>query len=543
FSSFVALSLSPMLASKLLHAPGEDNWLTGRIDAGYNALQKGYHALLALALRHKWLLVVIFIGTAGAAVWLLDQIPNEYTPKEDRGAVFVLVNGPEGASYEKMSQYMNEAEQRLMPLVENGEVTRLLVRAPRAFGNVAIFNTGIMILVLDDWDKRRSAFEIMNEIRTELSDLPGVKAFPVMRQGFGKRIQKPLQFVIGGGTYEELAEWRDILLARIDEDNPGLVGLDWDYKETKPQLQVVINYDRAAELGVTVSHIGRTLETMLGSRQVTTYIEDGQEYDVLLEGERAEQRSPTDIQNIYVRSERSGELVPLSNVVELVEFADSIKLNRYNKVRSITLQANLAEGYSLGEALSYMEGLVKEYLPGEAIIDYKGQSRDYKFSSESLVLFESWIHPFIIMLTVPFAMTGALIGLYFTDQTLNLYSQIGLIMLVGLSAKNGILIVEFANQLRDMGKGVHEALVEAADTRLRPIIMTGITTAAGSVPLIISSGAGTETRLVIGVVILSGVVVGTLFTLFIVPVAYDLFGRFSDSPKAVARKLEKELEG
>ena len=559
FSSFVALSLSPMLASKLLHAPGENNWLTGRIDAGFKALQKGYHALLAVALRHKWLLVVIFIGTAGAAVWLLEQIPNEYTPKEDRGAFFVLVNGPEGASYEKMSQYMNEAEQRLMPLVEKGEVTRLLVRAPRAFGNVAIFNTGIMILVLDDWDKRRSAFEIMNEIRTELSDLPGVKAFPVMRQGFGKRIQKPLQFVIGGGTYEELAEWRDILLAKIDEDNPGLVGLDWDYKETKPQLQVVINYDRAAELGVTVSHIGRTLETMLGSRQVTTYIEDGQEYDVLLEGERAEQRSPTDIQNIYVRSDRSGELVPLSNVVELVEFADSIKLNRYNKVRSITLQANLAEGYSLGEALSYMEGLVKDYLPGEAIIDYKGQSRDYKFSSESLVFifmlglvvvflvlaaqFESWIHPFIIMLTVPFAMTGALVGLYFTGQTLNLYSQIGLIMLVGLSAKNGILIVEFANQLRDMGKDVHEALVEAADTRLRPIIMTGITTAAGSVPLIISSGAGTETRLVIGVVILSGVVVGTLFTLFIVPAAYDLLGRFSDSPKAMARKLEKELEG
>ncbi len=557
FSSFVALSLSPMLASKVLHPRGEDNWLTRRVDAGFNLVQKGYHAVLAMALRHKWVLAVIFIATAGASSWLLTQIPNEYTPKEDRGAFFVLVNGPEGASYEKMSKYMDEAETRLMPLVENGEVTRLLVRAPRAFGNVAIFNTGIMIIVLNDWGERRSAFDIMNDVRARLSDLPGVKAFPVMRQGFGKRIQKPLQFVIGGGTYEELAEWRDILRARIDEDNPGLVGLDWDYKETKPQLQVVINYDRAAELGVTVSNIGRTLETMLGSRQVTTYIEDGQEYNVLLEGERSKQRSPTDIQNIYVRSERTGELVPLSNVVELVEFADSIKLNRYNRVRSITLEANLVEGFSLGEALEYMEGLVNDYLPGEAIIDYKGQSRDFKFSSESMVFifilglvvvylvlaaqFESWIHPFIIMLTVPFAITGALFGLYFTDQTLNIYSQIGLIMLVGLSAKNGILIVEFANQLRDMGKEFHEALIEAADTRLRPIIMTGITTAAGSIPLIISSGAGTETRLVIGVVILSGVVVGTLFTLFIVPVAYDLVGRFTHSPKAVGQRLEKEL--
>jgi len=558
FSSFVALSLSPMLASKVLHPPGEDNWLTGRIDAGFKLLQKGYHAVLAMALRHKWVLAVIFLAMAGAASWLLTHIPDEYTPKEDRGAFFVLVNGPEGASYEKISKYMDEAEARLMPLVEDGEVTRLLVRAPRAFGNVAIFNTGIMIIVLNDWGERRSAFDIMNDVRAKLGDLPGVKAFPVMRQGFGKRIQKPVQFVIGGGTYEELAEWRDILRARIDEDNPGLVGLDWDYKETKPQLQVVINYDRAAELGVTVGNIGRTLETMLGSRQVTTYIEDGEEYDVLLEGERDAQRSPTDIQNIYVRSERTGELIPLSNVVELVEFADSIKLNRYNRVRSITLEANLAEGYSLGEALEYMEGLVRDYLPGEAIIDYKGLSRDYKFSSESLVFifmlgllvvflvlaaqFESWIHPFIIMLTVPFAMTGALFGLYITDQTLNLYSQIGLIMLVGLSAKNGILIVEFANQLRDQGREIHEALIEAADTRFRPIIMTGITTAAGSVPLLVSSGAGTETRFVIGVVILSGVIVGTLFTLFIVPAAYDLVGRFTASPQAVAQQLEQELE-
>jgi len=558
FSSFVALSLSPMLASKVLHARGEDNWFTGRVDSAFKTLQKGYHAVLAMALRHKWVLVVIFIGVGGAASWFLTHIPNEYTPKEDRGAFFVLVNGPEGASYEKIRRYMDEAETRLMPLVESGEVTRLLVRAPRAFGNVAIFNNGIIIMVLNDWGQRRSAFEIMADVRARLGDLPGVKAFPVMRQGFGKRIQKPLQFVIGGGTYEELAEWRDILRARIDENNPGLVGLDWDYKETKPQLQVVIDYDRAAELGVTVSNIGRTLETMLGSRQVTTYIDEGQEYYILLEGEREAQRSPTDIQNIYVRSERSGELIPLSNLVSLVEYADSIKLNRYNRVRSITLEANLADGYSLGEALSYMEGLVEEYLPGEAIIDYKGQSRDYKFSSESLVFifmlgllvvflvlaaqFESWIHPFIIMLTVPFAMTGALFGLYITGQTLNLYSQIGLIMLVGLSAKNGILIVEFANQLRDQGREVHEALIEAADTRFRPIIMTGITTAAGSVPLLVSSGAGTETRFVIGVVILSGVIVGTLFTLFIVPAAYDLVGKFTRSPQAVAQQLEKELE-
>jgi len=558
FSSFVALSLSPMLASKVLRPKTKENIATVFVDAGFRRLQRGYHAVLAGALKHKWIVVLVFIGVGAASSWLLANLTDEYTPKEDRGAFYVMINGPEGASYEYIKQYMDEAENRLMPLVESGEVTRLLVRAPRSFGSVAIFNNGIIIMVLNDWGVRRSAWEIMNDVKARLADLPGVKAFTVMRQGFGARIQKPVQFVIGGGTYEELAQWRDILLAKIKQQNPGFVGLDWDYKETKPQMQVQIDYDRAADLGVTISNIGRTLETMLGSRRVTTYVDEGQEYYILLEGERKAQRTPTDIQNIYVRSERTGQLIPLSNLVQLTEFADSIKLNRYNRVRSITLEANLAKGYSLGEALTYLEALVQEHLPGNVIIDYKGQSRDYKFAGESLLFiftlgilvvflvlaaqFESWVHPFIIMLTVPLAMTGALLGLYLTGQTLNLYSQIGLIMLVGLSAKNGILIVEFANQLRDQGREFSMALIEAADTRFRPIIMTGITTVAGSVPLLISSGAGTETRFVLGVVIFSGVIAATLFTLFVVPAAYDLVGRHTAPPKAVSHQLEKELE-
>ncbi len=556
FSSFVALSLSPMLASKVLRTNTKDNLLIRLVNSGFQFIQRMYHVGLQASLNHKWIIALVFIGVAAASSWFLSHIPDEYTPKEDRGAFFVLVNGPEGASYEYIKEYMNEAENRLMPLVEQGEVTRLLVRAPRSFGNIAIFNTGIVIIVLSDWGTRRSAWEIMKDVRQRLSDLPGVRAFPVMRQGFGARIQKPVQFVIGGGTYEELAQWRDLLLSRINANNPGFRGIDWDYKETKPQLQVVIDYDRAADLGVTVSNIGRTLETMLGSRRITTYIEEGQEYYIVLEGERDSQRTPTDIQNIHVRSERSGQLIPLSNLVHLVEFADSITLNRYNRVRAITIQANLVEGYSLGEALTHLEGLVRENLPGHAVIDYKGQSRDYKFASESLLFifalgvlvvflvlaaqFESWIHPLVIMLTVPLAMTGALFGLFLTGQTLNLYSQIGLIMLVGLSAKNGILIVEFANQLRDQGYEFREALIKAADVRFRPIIMTGITTAVGSLPLIISTGAGTETRYVIGVVIMSGVIAGTFFTLFVVPAAYDLLGRRTGSPRAVTRQLENE---
>jgi multidrug efflux pump len=557
FSSLVALSLSPMLASKILRrrmaGEGKTN---ARMDRVFRTIRKHYRRLLSATLRRPLLVLGLFALLIGGSVWLFRQVPTEYAPKEDRGAFFVIVNGPEGASYAYMEEYMDEIEGRLMPFVHSEEATRLLVRAPRTFSNIETFNTGIVIFVLNDWGKRRSAWSIMEDVRSELEGLPGVRAFPVMRQGFGASIQKPLQFVIGGGTYAELAQWRDTLLRQIELNNPGLVGIDWDYKETKPQLQVNIDYDRAAELGVTIGNIGRTLESMLGSRRVTTYIDAGEEYDVILEGERDTQRTPTDLQNIYVRSSRSGDLIPLANLVSLEEFADSNTLNRYNRVRAITIEANLAEGLALGDALSFMEGLVDAHLPDNVIVDYKGESRDYKTSAQSigfvfllgilvvfLVLaaqFESYVNPLVIMLTVPLAMAGGLLGLYATGSTLNLYSQIGLIMLVGLAAKNGILIVEFANQLREQGMLFYRAILKSAEVRLRPIVMTGITTAAGAIPLILSSGAGAETRMVIGVVVLSGVLSATLFTLFVVPVAYSLLSRRSRMPGEVERRLERE---
>ncbi|MGD8369703.1 MAG: efflux RND transporter permease subunit, partial [Desulfobacterales bacterium] len=268
FSSIVALSLSPMLASKLLKPKSEGAAKSTRMERAFGAIRRRYRRLLKKALRFPSVVVAAFAVLVGASVWLFGQIPTEYAPKEDRGAFFVIVNGPEGASYAYMEEYMNEIERRLMPLVESGEATRLLVRAPRTFSNYENFNTGIVIFVLNDWDSRRSAWTIMGDVRATLAGLPGVRAFPVMRQGFGASIQKPFQFVIGGGTYAELAQWRDTLLEKIEADNPGLIGIDWDYKETKPQIQVMIDYDRAADLGVTIGDIGRTLETLLGSRRV-----------------------------------------------------------------------------------------------------------------------------------------------------------------------------------------------------------------------------------------------------------------------------------
>ncbi|WP_335924780.1 efflux RND transporter permease subunit [Shewanella indica] len=556
FSSIVALTLSPMMCSKLLKPASQDTWLMRKVDKGMNALAGFYSRSLTGAMKHPLLASLLVVVALGASAYMVKQIPQEFAPQEDRGSMFLMVNGPEGASYEYIEAYMNEVEQRLMPLVDSGEVKRLLIRAPRGWGGSANFSNGMAIIVLNDWGQRRPAKELINDIRGRLADLAGVRAFPVMRQAFGRGVGKPVQFVIGGPSYEELARWRDIMLEKAAE-NPNLVGLDHDYKETKPQLRVVIDKDRAADLGVSIAHIGRTLESMLGSRLVTTFMRDGEEYDVIIEGNRESQNTASDMQNIYVRSDRSKQLIPLSNLVTIEEFADASQLNRYNRMRAITLEASLAEGYSLGEALDYLNDLAHTYLPAEALISYKGQSLDYQESGSSmyfvfllalgivfLVLaaqFESYIHPMVIMLTVPLATVGALVGLLLTGQSLNIYSQIGIIMLVGLAAKNGILIVEFANQLRDKGLEFDAAILQAANQRLRPILMTGITTAAGAVPLVLAEGAGAETRFVIGVVVLSGILLATVFTLLVIPVAYSLFARRSSSPEAVAQQLEKEL--
>jgi multidrug efflux pump len=560
FSSVVALSLAPMLASRLLAPTPRQaaNTSARGLERGFVRVRRGYRRALKAALRHPLVVGGIFAGLLLGTLGLYRALPSEYAPAEDRGAFFVLVNGPEGASFAFMQAYMDEVERRLLPFVEDGEVTRLLVRAPRGFGNIENFNTGIAVAVLSDWGKRRSAWVLMDEVRDRLAGLPGVRAVPVMRQGFGAAIQKPVRFVIGGGTYAELAAWRDTLLAHLAADNPGLEDIDWDYKETKPQIEVAIHYDRAADLGVTVTAIGRTLETLLGSRRLTTFIDQGEEYDLILEGERDIQRTPSDIQNIYVRSGRNGDLIPLASLVSLREYADSGQLNRYNRLRAITIEANLGAGLTLGPALAHLEGLAREHLPPQVVIDYKGQSQDYKFAGRSvafvfllgvlvvfLVLaaqFESYINPLVIMLTVPLAIAGGLAGLALTGRTLNIYSQIGLVMLVGLAAKNGILIVEFANQLRDQRKGFTYALLMASDVRLRPIVMTGVTTAAGAVPLILAAGAGAETRIVIGVVVLCGVLAATVFTLFVVPVAYSLLARRSSTPARARRRLERELD-
>lgn len=557
FSSLVALTLSPMLASVLLKPNQNKNKSLKAIDTGIRRSRRKYGRWLVTWIRRPIYMIILFVAIVVATVWLYSDTAQEFTPTEDRGSFFVRISGPEGASYEFMSEYMSEIERRLLHYVEDGRIDRMLVRAPLGWGNIESFNGGFVIARLKGWEERDfSAFELMDQIKEELADLPGVRAFPIMRQGLGGGSGKQVQFVLGGSSYEELAQWRDILLTEIEKDNPGLEGLDSDYKENRPQIDFNVDYDAAADLGVRINDIGRTLQTMLSGRNVTTFIDDGEEYDVILEGERNQQRTFSDIQNIYVRSQRSGELIPLSNLVSIKEYGAADNLSRYNRVRAITLEASLAEGYRLGDALDYLNSMVDQHLPDYAIVDYKGQSRDFVNSGSSIMFvfllglvvvflvlaaqFESYVHPMVIMLTVPLAIAGGLFGLWLTGGSINIYSQIGLIILVGLATKNGILIVEFANQMRDQGYRFNRAILTAARVRYRPIVMTGLTTVAGAIPLVIASGAGAETRIVIGTVILFGVIAATLFTLFVIPVAYSLLARKTGSPGDVTRRLDEQ---
>jgi multidrug efflux pump len=556
FSSFVALSLSVMLCSKILDKRTSHNKLTLKIDNLFKSLRKFYTSSLNFILNKPIIIFSILIITIIGSTFLFNKIPSEFVPKEDRGVIFLIVKGPEGSSYNYAVEYMNEIEKRLTPFVDSGEFHRLLIRTPKGFGATTDFNGGIGIIVLKDWSQRKPINYYVGEIRKRTSDLAGVFVFPIVRQALGGGANKPIQFVLGGPSYRELANWRDILMEEASK-NPKIIGLDYDYKETKPQISLIIKKDRAGQLGVNSRTINQTLETLLGSKRVTTYIEDGEEYDVLLEIDKSQKRDPSDIKDIYVRSDM-GNLVQLSNLVELKEFADASTLNRYNKIRSITFEGNLADGYPLAEALKYLENIVRKKLPSGASIDYKGESLDYKESGSSIYFtfimalivvylvmaaqFESFVHPFVIMFTVPFAIVGALIGLFLFGQSLNIYSQIGLIMLIGLAVKNGILIVEFINQLRDEGMEFKEAIIEASGKRLRPIIMTSFTTIVGSIPLIFSFGAGSETRYVIGIVILFGVFVTTFFTIYVIPSVYYYLAKNTSSPRKLEEKLEFELK-
>ncbi|MCW5580664.1 MAG: efflux RND transporter permease subunit [Luteimonas sp.] len=559
-SAFVALTLTPMMCSKLIRPHGRETgfnaWMNRQLGnlGSYYGRQVG--RLVGMPGKRLLALLLGAMALCGVLVVVLfARVPSELSPAEDRGRFFVGIDAPEGAGFDYTVEQMQQIERIFAGYVGgDGPIERANSRVPRGWGGSQDMHTGHVIVFLKDWRQRDVGTpEVVEQLRADFAARPGVQARATVPGGLlGGRGQR-YQLVLGGPDYEELAQWRDRMLARI-AGNPGIQDADSDYKETRPQMRVQIDRARAADLGVSVQEIGRTLETMMGSRQVTTYIDNGEEYDVMLQAGRGNRMAPADLANTYVRG-RDDALIPLSNLVTLGEIAEPGSFNRFNRLRAITISAGLAPGYSMSEALAWTYRTAAEELPDYAQIDWKGESREYREAGGAILLtfalallivylvlaaqFESFIHPFVIMLTVPLAVLGALIGLWATGGTLNLFSQIGIVMLVGLAAKNGILIVEFANQLRDEGRSVREAIAESSAVRLRPILMTAAATIMGAVPLVVAGGPGSASRATIGVVIISGVAFATVLTLFVVPAFYALLAPFTRSPGALAKQLEQ----
>ena len=557
-SAFVALTLSPMLASKYLKVSHSKPNFLKKFDSYLDKFSNFYFETLLLLLYKKKEIVIFLIGVLISVVILFKITPKELIPPEDRGVFYVVIQAPDGSGFDYTKEKTENIEKIFLKDLGKGLYREILVRVPGFQSGIDQVNTGFLVILLEDWGKRKKfSNENLGGIFQQLNSFPGVKAFPIMPQGLrGGAGEKPIQFVLKGNTYEELIKWKEILKSEIVK-NKNLVNVDDDLDLTKPQLKIKINTDKAADLGVSVDSIAKTIETMFGSKEVTKYTKDGREYSVMLQADVKNRREPSNLNKVAVRS-NSGKLVPLTSVATFYEESTYTSLNRYNRQRAVTISARLVGSYTISEALTYLEGITKEKLPATARIDYKGESLEFKNTSSDIYFifvlalftaylslaaqFESWRHPLTIMLTVPLAILGGIIGLWIIGSSLNIYSQIALIVLIGLAAKNGILIVEFANQLRTQGLQLKEAIIESCRVRLRPILMTSVATIIGVVPLIIATGPGAASRATVGIVIFMGMIFATLFTLYVIPVMYLIIGKNTGRMDAVEIELEKQLK-
>ncbi|WP_221212296.1 efflux RND transporter permease subunit [Brevundimonas lenta] len=557
FSAFLALSLSPMLASKILRPAHSGGFVARRVDWAMDKLRGSYRnsleALLGVKAAVIGVIGLILLVGAGATVMFIT-LPDELVPPEDRGRVGIRVQGPEGAGFDYTKKIMLGLEPILAEYKANGEADSYLVSAP-GFGGGS-YNTGNASLILSDWSKRdRPADEIAQEINGKLRGQTDAQVNASVPGAFqrGGGNSNSVEMIVTGAEYADIYNWIQPVLAKALE-NPGLSRPRLNYEPNAPRLLVDVDSEKAAALGVSAQAVGRTLETMFGSRRATTYLRGGQEYDVILQTQRDNRRNVGDLEALYVAT-GAGQLVPLSSVVTTKTSGDTPDRRRLDRQRAISISADLNPGYTIADATAFLTEVAAEQPQGVVTTQWGGAARDQKEAGGAvaaafglalllvfLVLaaqFESWITPAVIMLTVPLAAAGGLFGLTMAGSSLNIYSQIGLIILIGVAAKNGILIVEFANQLRDQGRSIREAIIESSTLRLRPIIMTSIATAFGALPLVLWHGAGAGSRQTIGVVIFAGAMFATLLTLFVVPVIYGVLARFTKSPEYTARKIEE----
>jgi multidrug efflux pump len=550
-SSFVALTLTPVLCSLLLGEVRKrtaTNWRERSFEAFFDGLNSAYAATLRWVMARPVVLLLLVAVVVGITGWFYQGLPRELVPTEDRGAAFGIVIAPEGATLDYTDRYMQQVEQVLLPIPERES---LFTATGLGFGGPGRVTNGFLFLRLAPRDERdRSQQEIVQSVFPRLMGIPGVLAFVINPPSLGGRGNtSPVEYVLQGDDYQTLGQAVQAFMARASELG-YLVNLDTDLRLNKPQLEIRIDRERAAQLGVSVTDIGTTLETFLGGRVASEFTRGNKKYDVITQVRPSDRARPDVIRNLYLRG--NAGLVQLANVVTVTETVAPKELNHYNRVRSATITANLAPGADLGQALDDLDAIAADVLPDGVRTDLAGQSLEFRESTGSLTFmfglavvfiflvlaaqFESFVHPLTILLSVPLAVVGAIVSLFFLGQSLNIFSQIGLVMLVGLVAKNAILIVEFANQLRARGKQVGEAVVEAAVIRLRPILMTSLSTVFGILPIAIGFGAGAESRRPLGIAVVGGVLFSTFLTLLVVPVVYRLLARYTGA------RREAEIE-
>ena len=561
-SSFVALTLSPMLASKFLVKRSSKKFFIQKFEKFFLSFSNFYKETLSATVYKTKTVTFFIIFIVIASVLLFNFSKKELLPMEDRGAYLIIGFTDEGTSFEYTQEQAQKVEARLLPLLqaENSPYSRFIMRVP-GFGDSAnSYNSFIIIALLDDWKNRKKGQEaVLREAIGKIVTLPQAVAFPISPQSIRvSSYNKPVQMVVYGTNYEELENLQNRIIRKI-RSNKNLSRIESDYNRNKPEVKLIINKNKAKDLGISSKSIGETLETLYGGKKITTFNKLGKEYPIIVQQYLSDRRNKDGISKIFVRSETNGKLISLSNLVNFKEEGSAKQLSRYNRQPAITISANINEGYTLAQAISFLEKVMAELAP-ENQITWKGKSEEIKETSNELFIifalalltaylvmaatFNSFIHPFIIVLTVPLAIFGGLIFILFLNSSVNIFSQIALIILIGISTKNSILIVDYANQIRTTGKNIEIAIKEACAVRFRPIIMTSLSTMIAMLPLVIGNigpGAGEGSRLAVGSTILGGMIISTFFTLYVTPSMYFALAKNTKRIDIVDLELKKEL--
>lgn len=562
-SSFVALTLSPMLGSKFLSKNTKKSKVVLKFEKYYKSFLEFYSETLNYWINKQKLIITFMFFIVIGSVLLFNFSPKELLPQEDRGVYLVIGKTDEGSSFQYTADKAEEIERRLIPLIKkDGEsYKRVIMRVP-GFGRASkSYNSFIIIALLDDWkDRDESAVKIMRKAIGKIVTVPQALAFPISPQSIRvSSYNKPVQMVLLGNSYEQLERWQKSIMIELRK-NKNLAAIESDYSKNKPEIKLVINRKKAQDLGVSIQSIGSTINTLFSGKTVTKFSRQGKEYPIILQADIENRKRSESLSKIFVRSETTGKLISLSNLVEFKEVGSAKVLARYDRQRAVTISARLIGDYTLSEALSYLEKTVSKNVP-DARIEWKGKSEELKETSNELFIifalalvtaflvmaanFNSFIHPAVIMLTVPLSVFGGIIFILLFNSSINIFSQIALVILIGISTKNSILIVDWANQLRRTGKNIESAALEACKKRFRAIIMTSLSTMIAMVPLLIGNigpGAGEGSRLAVGATIFGGMLISTFFTLYVTPTMYVLLTKNTKRIDAIDLQLSKELK-